>query len=65
MKRTEIGTIGEFGLIDRITANYSAKQKSTVYGIGDDAAVIDNSNHQTVDTKANHDFPRNFESIFR
>jgi len=48
MKRTEIGTIGEFGLIDRITANYKAKQKSTVYGVGDDAAVIDNTNLQTV-----------------
>lgn len=48
MKRTEIGTIGEFGLIDRITNNYKPTQKSTVYGIGDDGAVLDNSNCQTV-----------------
>jgi len=48
MKRTEIGTIGEFGLIDRITAKYKVSQKSTVYGIGDDGAVINNSNLQTV-----------------
>jgi len=48
MKRTEIGTIGEFGLIDRITANYKPKHPSTVYGIGDDAAVIDSAGLQTV-----------------
>ncbi len=48
MKRTEIGTIGEFGLIDKITADYKPSQKSTIYGIGDDAAVIDNANYQTV-----------------
>jgi thiamine-monophosphate kinase len=40
-KRTEIKELGEFGLIDRIKSNFSAKQPSTVLGIDDDAAVID------------------------
>ena len=32
--------MGEFGLIDHLTKNFKIKQKSTVKGIGDDAAVI-------------------------
>jgi thiamine-monophosphate kinase len=40
-KRTEIGEIGEFGLIDRISANAYQKQATTIKGIGDDAAVHD------------------------
>ena len=36
--RTEIATIGEFGLIDRLTEGIEPKHKSTRYGIGDDAA---------------------------
>ncbi len=38
--RTEIGSLGEFGLIDRITSGFSLKQPSSKVGIGDDAAVI-------------------------
>ncbi len=38
--RTNIGSLGEFGLIDHLTKNFKIKQKSTVKGIGDDAAVI-------------------------
>ncbi len=41
MKRTEIGEIGEFGLIDRLSEALKTKQQSTIKGIGDDAAVID------------------------
>ncbi|MDC8001000.1 thiamine-phosphate kinase [Aequorivita todarodis] len=37
---TSIGSLGEFGLIDHLTKNFTIKQKSTVKGIGDDAAVI-------------------------
>lgn len=37
---TNIGSLGEFGLIDHLTKNFKIKQKSTVKGIGDDAAVI-------------------------
>ena len=40
-KRTEIGEIGEFGLIDRIAEKFESKQKETVKGIGDDTAVYD------------------------
>lgn len=40
-KRTEIGTLGEFGLIDHLTRDWPRLQQSTLYGIGDDAAVIE------------------------
>jgi thiamine-monophosphate kinase len=40
-KRTEIGDIGEFGLIDRLNKNIKVKHQSTIKGIGDDAAVLD------------------------
>jgi len=40
-ERTEIGEIGEFGLIDRIASRFTSKQQDTLKGIGDDAAVID------------------------
>lgn len=36
----EIATLGEFGLIDRLTRDISPKNTSTVYGIGDDCAVL-------------------------
>lgn len=38
---TPIGSFGKFGLIDHLTKNVEAKNKSTVRGIGDDSAVID------------------------
>lgn len=40
-KRTEISDLGEFGLIERIAAGIQTKNRSTIKGIGDDAAVID------------------------
>ncbi len=40
MKRTEISTLGEFGLIRHLTENLPLTQKSTRYGIGDDCAVL-------------------------
>ena len=40
VKRTEISSLGEFGLIDRLTQNIIHKNASTVKGVGDDAAVI-------------------------
>lgn len=40
-KRTEITTLGEFGLIRHLTGNFEAGNESTVKGIGDDAAVIE------------------------
>ncbi len=41
MNRSEISGLGEFGLIDRIAKRFENTVPSTVYGIGDDAAVID------------------------
>jgi thiamine-monophosphate kinase len=46
--RTEISTLGEFGLIDRLTANIEIRNLSTLVGVGDDAAVIDHFGKQTV-----------------
>ena len=40
-KRTEIGAIGEFGLIDKINQRVVLQHASTLKGIGDDAAVLD------------------------
>lgn len=40
-KRSEINQLGEFGLIDRISANFSLTNSTSIKGIGDDAAVID------------------------
>ncbi|MDX2003164.1 MAG: thiamine-phosphate kinase [Chitinophagales bacterium] len=39
-KRTEIGRLGEFGLIKVLTAPFKAQQATTVKAIGDDAAVL-------------------------
>lgn len=40
MEQTEISKIGEFGLIDRITAGIEHVNTSTVRGVGDDAAEL-------------------------
>ncbi|HEU4606471.1 MAG TPA: thiamine-phosphate kinase [Chitinophagaceae bacterium] len=47
-QRTEIGSMGEFGLIKHLTRNIEIKQASTIVGVGDDAAVIDHFGRQTV-----------------
>jgi thiamine-monophosphate kinase len=47
-ERTEISTLGEFGLIERLTVNNETRQASTVVSVGDDAAVIDLFGRQTV-----------------
>lgn len=39
-KQTEIATLGEFGLIDKITEGIVHKNVSTIRGIGDDAAEL-------------------------
>ena len=44
MKRTDVNELGEFGLIDHLTAGFLTRQKSTIKGVGDDAAVIDKGN---------------------
>ena len=48
MNRTEISTLGEFGLIDHLTKNFEIQNASTIVSIGDDAAVIDHFGKQTV-----------------
>ena len=40
-QRTSLEALGEFGLIEHLTKHFKIKQKSTVKGIGDDAAVLD------------------------
>ena len=40
MDRTEISTLGEFGLIKHLTEKLNFQQPSTVVGVGDDAAVM-------------------------
>jgi thiamine-monophosphate kinase len=49
-QRTEISSLGEFGLIDRLTQNNETQQAGTILSVGDDAAVIDNFGKQTVIT---------------
>jgi len=46
--RTELTELGEFGLIDHLTSGIKPKNPSTVKGIGDDAAVIDNGDLYTL-----------------
>jgi thiamine-monophosphate kinase len=49
-ERTEVNTIGEFGLIDHLTRDNETRQAGTLVGVGDDAAVIDHFGKQTVVT---------------
>lgn len=39
-QRTELEKLGEFGLIEHLTKNFKNEQKSTIFGIGDDSAVL-------------------------
>jgi len=48
--RTEISTLGEFGLIEHLTKNIELQNASSIVGVGDDAAVIDHFGKQTVIT---------------
>lgn len=49
-KVTPVSALGEFGLIERLTQNIQPVNASTIKGVGDDAAVINNGNQQTVVT---------------
>lgn len=46
--RTEIGELGEFGLIERLTSKFKLSNKQSILGVGDDAAVLDFGTQQTV-----------------
>lgn len=50
MKIKKIEEIGEFGLINRIDSKFNSNRKSTIIGIGDDSAIIDNSKSLTLIT---------------
>jgi thiamine-monophosphate kinase len=47
-KRTEISSLGEFGLIEQITKELTTNNKETVKGAGDDAAILQFSNDEEV-----------------
>ncbi|MGN0036424.1 MAG: thiamine-phosphate kinase [Bacteroidaceae bacterium] len=49
-KRTEIATLGEFGLIRHLTEGLEPMNASTRYGIGDDAAVLEYPDKQVLVT---------------
>ena len=48
--RTEISTLGEFGLIKHLTQGIEFKNSSTKYGVGDDAAVLEYPDKQVLVT---------------
>ncbi len=44
VNKTELGELGEFGLIKQLTKDFSLKNKSSVLGVGDDAAILNYDN---------------------
>jgi thiamine-monophosphate kinase len=48
MQRTDVNTLGEFGLIDHLTKDFPLRNPSSIKGVGDDAAVIENKSLCTV-----------------
>lgn len=50
INRTDISTIGEFGLIKRLTKDIELSNKSSKYGVGDDAAVLNYPNKEILVT---------------
>ncbi|GFD71505.1 thiamine-monophosphate kinase [Tenacibaculum sp. KUL113] len=49
-ERTSLAELGEFGLINHLTKHFKMYHSSTVKGVGDDAAVINTSDKETVIT---------------
>src|SRR6476620_2955227 len=47
-ERTEVSSLGEFGLIEHLTKNIEIQNASSIVGVGDDGAVIDHFGKQTV-----------------
>ncbi|MEO6950037.1 MAG: thiamine-phosphate kinase, partial [Ginsengibacter sp.] len=50
INRTEVATLGEFGLIDHLTVNNETRNATTILSVGDDAAVLDHFGKQVVIT---------------
>ncbi len=46
--RTELSELGEFGLIDKLTSGFISSHPSTMFGVGDDAAVISVSEEEAL-----------------
>jgi thiamine-monophosphate kinase len=47
-KQTNISELGEFGLIERLTKQIKLQNKSTIRGVGDDAAIMNFENRQVI-----------------
>ena len=45
---TELNELGEFGLIDQLTADFPLRNASSLKGVGDDAAVINHEGMRTL-----------------
>ena len=50
MSRTEISSLGEFGLIEHLTKDIKINNPSTLKGVGDDCAVVEATGKQMVVT---------------
>jgi thiamine-monophosphate kinase len=48
INKTDLSQLGEFGLIKHLTKNIELINESSIKGVGDDAAIIDNKHFQTV-----------------
>lgn len=46
--KTPLEELGEFALIEYLTKNFECHQKSTILGVGDDAAIVQHAKDQTV-----------------
>lgn len=46
--KTDLSSLGEFGLIDHLTKHFEIVNESSIKGVGDDAAVIEYSGKQTL-----------------
>lgn len=49
-QKTSLAELGEFGLINHITKYFKVKNSSTIKAVGDDAAVLNTSDKQTLVT---------------
>eukprot|EP01133_Synstelium_polycarpum_P011286 gene11286-13168_t len=47
-ERTDLGELGEFGLIKHLTSHFKIQHESSIKGIGDDAAVLNFKNKQVL-----------------
>lgn len=47
-KTTNISELGEFGLIDHLTSKFELKNPTSLFGVGDDAAVINISDDEVL-----------------